>query len=115
MVRPAHHERNFFPAHPEPVEGRAFAVQSPSPTSEECLKSQKNRLDLGEEARAPAFSSETRCTGRNRYGFQPLALISSLAFFTKARSKMSLTLMSRWTLVVFFIASIIDCKTLSSV
>ena len=30
-----------------------------------------------------------------RHGFQPLALISSLAFFTKLRWKMSGTLMSR--------------------
>ena len=49
------------------------------------------------------------------YGFQPLALSSSLAFLTKVKSKMSLILMSRCTLVVFFISSIIDCKTLSSV
>src|SRR5919198_613644 len=48
------------------------------------------------------------------YGFQPLLLSSSLAFFTKLKSKMSLTLMSRWTFVVFFISSIIDCSTWSS-
>ena len=33
-----HHERSCFPAHPEPVEGRASAVQSPSPASKESLK-----------------------------------------------------------------------------
>ncbi len=52
---------------------------------------------------------------RRRYGFQPLVLSSSLAFFTKVKSKMSLILISRCTLVVFFISSIMDCKTLSSV
>jgi hypothetical protein len=40
MVRQAHHERNFFPAHPEPVEGRASAVQSPIPALQESLKNQ---------------------------------------------------------------------------
>jgi hypothetical protein len=51
---------------------------------------------------------------RASYGFQPLDLSSSLAFFTKLKSKMSPTLMSRCTLVVFFMSSIIDCSNLSS-
>ena len=52
--------------------------------------------------------------GLNPHGLQPLDLSSSFAFFTKLRSKMSPTLMSRCTFVVRFMSSIIPFSTLSS-
>lgn len=59
------------------------------------LSAGEGSIHLSRNRNAKAGGIDPQAIKVKRYGFQPLAFNSSLAFFTKLKSKISATLMSR--------------------